>query len=96
MPCGVYLLKCESGKYYLGSSNDLERRLAQHRSGMVKSTKRLGGLLEVAAFQATANLQEARRLEKMYKSWKHHAKVLVAMQPRSSPDPVGVGPRFES
>ena len=92
----VYLLEFASGKFYLGSTNDLDRRIAQHRLGMVKSTKRLGPFLRVAGFQICPNIQEARRLEKKYKSWKSHSKVLAAMRPESSPDQVGVGPRFES
>ncbi len=80
MKCGVYLLEFESGKFYLGSTNDLDRRLAQHRRGMVRSTLRLGRLLGVVYFQACPTLSEARDLEKKYKSWKSPSKVLSAMQ----------------
>lgn len=30
---GVYILRCGDGSLYTGATNDLERRLAQHRSG---------------------------------------------------------------
>ena len=80
MKCGVYLLEFESGKFYLGSTNDLDRRFAQHRLGMVRSTKRFGRLLGVAGFQACSTLSAARRLEKKYKSWKCSSKVLAAMR----------------
>ncbi|WP_366791125.1 GIY-YIG nuclease family protein [uncultured Chryseobacterium sp.] len=29
----LYILLCSDGSYYTGSTNDLERRLAQHQSG---------------------------------------------------------------
>ncbi|NCZ96947.1 excinuclease ABC subunit C [bacterium] len=80
MKCGVYLLEFDSDKFYLGSTNDLDRRIAQHRSGLVRSTKRLGRLLGVAGFQACSTLSAARNLERKYKSWKSSAKVLAAMR----------------
>ena len=30
----VYILKCADGSYYTGSTNDLQRRLDEHRSGI--------------------------------------------------------------
>ncbi len=96
MKCGVYLLEFSSGKFYLGSTNDLERRLVQHRLGMVRSAKRLGRLLGVVGFPACSTVPEARILEKKYKSWRSSYRVLATMQGKSSPDRVGVGPRFES
>ena len=36
----TYVLKSKKdGKLYIGSTNDLKRRLTQHNSGEVKSTK---------------------------------------------------------
>ncbi|MGO7984306.1 GIY-YIG nuclease family protein, partial [Rhizobium johnstonii] len=29
----VYILECRDGSYYVGSTVDLERRLAQHQAG---------------------------------------------------------------
>ena len=29
----MYILLCANGKYYTGSTNDLERRLTQHQNG---------------------------------------------------------------
>ncbi|MEX0359610.1 MAG: GIY-YIG nuclease family protein [Allomuricauda sp.] len=36
----VYILKCSDGKFYTGFTNNLSRRLTEHNSGKVKSTKR--------------------------------------------------------
>lgn len=58
----VYILKSESGKYYVGSTNDLERRLIQHSSGHTHSTKRMGNLKLVFS-QEFVSLQDARQIE---------------------------------
>ena len=39
MPAYVYILLCRDGGCYHGSTNDLSRRLARHRAGLVRSTK---------------------------------------------------------
>lgn len=33
-PYSVYILKCSDGSYYTGITNDLERRLYEHQSGL--------------------------------------------------------------
>ncbi|MFA7314360.1 MAG: GIY-YIG nuclease family protein [Candidatus Magasanikbacteria bacterium] len=35
----VYILKMSNGKLYTGRSDDLKRRIIEHNSGKVKSTK---------------------------------------------------------
>ena len=32
----AYILKCADGKYYTGHTDDLEKRIGQHQSGLVK------------------------------------------------------------
>lgn len=32
----AYILKCANGKYYTGHTDDLEKRLGQHQSGLIK------------------------------------------------------------
>ena len=33
MKAWMYILKCANGKYYVGSTTDLEKRLQQHQQG---------------------------------------------------------------
>ncbi len=40
----VYILKRDLGRYYIGSTTDIDRRLKQHGSGHMYSTKRMGRL----------------------------------------------------
>ena len=40
MSCFVYIIQsADSGKYYIGQSENLERRIAQHNSARGRSTK---------------------------------------------------------
>tara|TARA_B100001971_G_C17689537_1_gene286322 strand:+ start:75 stop:323 length:249 start_codon:yes stop_codon:yes gene_type:complete len=67
----VYILRSEtSGHYYIGSTNDIEQRLKQHNSGIVKPTKgtRPWRLMRT---EVLATLAQARRREMQIKSWKN-------------------------
>lgn len=65
----IYILKGETGKYYIGSTKDLERRIAQHSQGHTHSTKRMG-TLNLVFSQEYPNLSEARKIELKIKKWK--------------------------
>jgi predicted GIY-YIG superfamily endonuclease len=67
----VYILQFPNGKFYIGSSIDLDRRLKQHGVGHTPSTKRLGqGVLVFS--QEYATLSEARSVEKKLTALKRH------------------------
>ena len=38
----LYILKLDGGQFYVGQTNDLELRLAEHRDGLTKSTANRG------------------------------------------------------
>jgi len=66
----VYILKSKiNGAYYIGSCENIEKRLFQHNDGLVLSTKRYlpWGLVYKEAYDT---LSKARRREKQIKSWK--------------------------
>jgi len=72
----LYILKSEKlDKYYIGSSNNPERRLiAQHNKGFVISTK--PGIPWVIVFkQKYPNLKMARQIE--YKLKKMKSKIII-------------------
>ncbi len=58
----VYILKSNLGKYYIGSTYNLERRLAQHAEGHTHSTKRMG-YMELVFSQEYKSLKDARNVE---------------------------------
>ena len=67
----VYILRGSSGRHYIGSTVNLEERLAQHRRGHTHTTQRLGDELELAASKELATLEEARKLERLLKAKKN-------------------------
>jgi len=63
----VYFLQLANGDIYVGSTNDLRRRVASHRRGDVVSTK--SNLpVKLRAYVAIETEVMARRLERYFKS----------------------------
>jgi putative endonuclease len=63
----VYVLKDVKGKHYKGLTNDLERRLREHKSGHTITTSKMQGLKLV--YSETFNtFPEARAREKYFKT----------------------------
>ena len=66
----VYVLKNSiTGKHYVGSTNDLVRRLSEHNRGQTRSTRQKG-IWEVVYIEEYNDLLEARRRERQIKSYK--------------------------
>ena len=61
------LLSDKDGKLYTGSTNDLKRRLKEHQSGNVSSTKSRRPL-RLIYYEACINQEDARQREKYLKS----------------------------
>jgi predicted GIY-YIG superfamily endonuclease len=81
----VYMLRGSSGRYYVGSTTNLQRRLEHHRRGYNYSTRRLGEVLELAATLEVESLAEARRLERELKRKKNPRLALVLLERRRQP-----------
>ncbi len=74
----VYILRSlRTNKFYIGSTNDLNRRLIQHQSGESKYTKDTGPY-KLEFSQEYENLLEARKVERWLKAQKS-AKLLVTI-----------------
>ena len=66
----VYILKSlTNGRYYIGSTNNFERRLTEHNIGKSKATK-FTMPFELAFLQEYDSLKEARRIERRLKNFK--------------------------
>jgi putative endonuclease len=64
----VYILRSQVDNFvYVGSTNDVKRRLSQHNSGEVESTKSHPPF-EIVAFIAVENKDKAIELERYFKS----------------------------
>jgi predicted GIY-YIG superfamily endonuclease len=67
----VYILRGSCGRYYIGSSENLDRRLTEHRRGKVHSTHRFGQPLEVVCTKEVADISSAQALERKLKTKKN-------------------------
>ena len=59
----VYILRCGDGTFYTGSTDDVERRLAVHRSGKGAKYTRGRGPLELVYQEALPDRSSALRRE---------------------------------
>ena len=63
----VYFLELRNGDIYVGSTDDLRRRVASHKKGQVVSTK-VHAPLTLKSYIAVETEQHARQLERYFKS----------------------------
>jgi putative endonuclease len=66
----VYILLCGNGRYYIGSTENLNKRLRLHNAGYVKATKYLRPLQLVFAKQFLT-IKVARQIEYKLKKFKN-------------------------
>jgi predicted GIY-YIG superfamily endonuclease len=72
-PFFVYVLECADGSFYVGSTDDLERRFGEHQMGLRGHTcKRLPVVLVYSCPLPTRD--EARVREHQIKGWGHAKK----------------------
>jgi putative endonuclease len=77
----VYILKNNlTGKHYIGSTNDLVRRIAEHNRGQTKSTKRKGiwKIIYTEDYDTALGAKRRERLIKSYKGGNAFKKLLRA------------------
>lgn len=71
----VYMLRCCDGSYYVGITNNVERRFAEHQDGVDPNAythdRRPLELVYVASF---TDMRDAIRWEKEIKGWRREKK----------------------
>ena len=66
---GVYILQCSNERYYIGSTNNLDRRLSEHGRRHAPATKNILPV-KLVFFRPCNTLFEARTLERQLKNKK--------------------------
>ena len=69
LPFFVYQLRCADGSYYVGHTDDLERRLAEHGEGGKCKYTETRRPVTLAWFQEVATRDEAKEAEVRLKGW---------------------------
>ena len=75
-PFFVYLLICADGAYYVGHTDDLDRRLFQHGEGQCAFTSPRRPL-RLAWYEEVQTRAEARALEAQLKRWSRAKKAAL-------------------
>lgn len=66
----VYILRnLTTDRYYIGSTNNLERRIAEHNRGNNRSTRQKG-VWQLIYFEEYSNRIDSQRRERQIKSYK--------------------------
>jgi putative endonuclease len=81
----LYILQNEqTDRYYIGSTNDLERRLKEHQRGRTRTTRILR-TNKLVYFEEYSTEKEARNREKKLKSYKSkkYIKWLIGQKKRA-------------
>jgi putative endonuclease len=76
----VYILASDSRELYVGVTNDLTRRLAEHRSGIVKGYACEHGITHLVHYEATQDIRSAIAREKQVKSWRRQKRITLIEQ----------------
>jgi len=70
----VYILECADGKYYTGSTTDLEKRLYEHQSKKYLGYTSYRLTVKLVFFQEFNSYHEAFQFERKIKYWSHAKK----------------------
>jgi putative endonuclease len=73
----VYIMAIISRVLYVGVTNDLRRRVEEHRGGWVEGFTRRYNVNRLVHFEATSDVRAALEREKELKSWRRSKKVAL-------------------
>lgn len=74
VPYFVYLLECKDGSLYTGITTDVERRLAEHKSGSGSHYTRAHGAKRIVHTEKYQNRSAAQKREAEIKTWPRERK----------------------
>jgi len=66
-----------SGTLYTGATNNLQRRVDEHRSGLAQSFTSKYRIMHLVFFETTNNVKEAIAREKEIKGWLRKKKIAL-------------------
>ena len=74
----VYLLQCADQSYYVGHTDELEKRIQQHERGEVGGYTSTHRPVRVVFTQEFASREEALAAERQIKGWSRRKKAALA------------------
>ena len=77
----VYLMASQkNGTLYVGVTNDLVRRVFEHKNDLVEGFTKRYGVHTLVWFESTSSIEAAIQREKQLKNWKRDWKVSLIEQ----------------
>lgn len=73
----VYVMASQSGTLYTGVTNDLERRVAEHKQGLTPGFTRKYGVSRLLYYEEFGDIYEAIAREKEIKRWRREKKIAL-------------------
>ena len=73
----VYILASQSRVLYIGVTNNLERRLFEHRQKLVPGFSRKYSVTQLIYFEVSGDIRAAIAREKQLKGWRREKKVAL-------------------
>jgi len=73
----VYLLASKSRRLYVGVTNNLERRLFEHRAKLLDGFTKQYNIDRLVYFEQTSDILSAIAREKQIKSWNRNKKIAL-------------------
>lgn len=72
----VYILASERrGTLYIGVTNDLKRRMYEHKNGLIDGFTKKYGVHRLVYYQQCENIESVIQREKQLKAWRREWKV---------------------
>lgn len=87
----VYILASLSRRLYTGVTNDLRRRVAEHRGGSPGSFTKRYRVTRLVYFESTCDIQAAIAREKQIKSWSRERRLKLMEQQNAGWINLGAG-----
>ena len=73
-PFFTYMLRCSDKSYYVGHTDDLERRVAQHETGATGGYTATRRPIQLVWFEEFPTREEAKAAEAQLKKWNRRKK----------------------
>lgn len=70
----VYILKCSDNSYYTGVTNNFEKRVNEHQSGLIKGYTSSRLPVKLVFSETFSDINQAIRFEKQVKGWSRKKK----------------------
>ena len=71
----VYIMSSKSGVLYIGATNDLDRRVFEHKQGLVEGFTKKYSVKVLVYYEVHGDIHAAIHREKRLKKWKRQWKV---------------------